>query len=229
MKPLILLTPTMSSEEPVFRVNDSYVKAIHNAGGLPVLAGRADFAALAERADGVLFTGGVDMDPARFGEAVLNDTVEISPARDELELALFEKAAARRLPMMGICRGIQTLNVALGGSLWQDIPAQLPGAPVHRGTKHAVIAAEGSLARALFGERFRTNSFHHQAVKEPGSGVIVTARAEDGVIEAIEHEDLPLWGFQWHPERMTGAYRAEDLTEMGPLFAAFIRRCAGEA
>ena len=229
MKPLILLTASLYPEDPVYRVNASYTKAIDRAGGLPVLVPDTDFAEIAARADGVLFTGGVDLDPALYGEETVNDTVEISHDRDALEMALFRELLPRRIPMLGICRGIQTLNVALGGSLWQDIPAQLPGAPVHRGVKHEVIAEADSLAGSIFGTRFRTNSFHHQAVKEPGKGVRVTARAEDGVIEAIEHETLPIWGFQWHPERMTGEYRAEDLTEMGPLFEAFIRLCAEKA
>ena len=232
MKPLIVITPTIDyvegkpSYDYRYRLNSTYAKALAAAGALPVVAFEENFKELLAMADGVLFSGGVDMDPALFGEEKLNDTVSISPERDELELAFFRIARGCELPMLGICRGIQTIAVAFGGDLWQDIPAQLPEALGHADTRHEVRTEAGSRIRALCGERFVTNSFHHQAVREPGRGMRAAARSSDGVIEAIEHESLPVWGYQWHPEYMTGRVKPEGLEEMGGVFGDFVRRCA---
>ncbi len=234
MKPRILITPSYDyapgKPRSDFRygLNSTYTKAIAAAGALPLVCLDENAAELLEEADGVLFSGGVDWDPKYFGETVLNSTVELSPERDVPELELFCRVLERGLPILGICRGIQTISVALGGSLWQDIPAQLPDALAHSGTRHEVFTQEGSLIRRLCGERFVTNSFHHQAVRDPGRGMRATAHAPDGVIEATEHETLPIWGYQWHPEYMTGRVRAEGLEEMGEIFRDFVRRCAEE-
>ena len=235
VKPLILVTPSyvyndhLPLNDFAFRVNSTYAAALTAAGALPVTALETDYEALVRRADGVLFAGGVDIDPKYYGEEKVNGTVEVCPARDEMELELFALAAARGLPVLGICRGIQLINVALGGSLWQDIPAQLPGALTHGGgAVHEVRTEEDSVVRRVFGERIRTNSYHHQAVREPGRGLRVTARSSDGVVEAVEHESLPILGLQWHPERMTGTFRPEGVDEMAEVFRVFMRCCARE-
>ncbi len=233
MKPLILITPTYTYTDKLplndftFRVNSTYVAALSAAGATPVVAVETDYEALVEHANGVLFAGGVDVDPACFGEAVVNTTVEISRARDALELALFEKAAAKGLPILGICRGIQLINVALGGSLWQDIPSQCAGALVHSGgARHAVRCEENSVVHRLFGERVLTNSYHHQSVKTPGRGLRVTAYTSDGIVEAVEHESMPILGLQWHPERQTGAFKPDGVDDMTEVFRLFVRCCA---
>ena len=146
--------------------------------------------------------------------------------------------------MLGICRGIQTINVGFGGSLWQDVPTQIPDPVNHAGTWHEVRTEPDTLLRELYGARMTVNSFHHQAVRELGEGLRVSARTEDGVIEALEHETLPVWGFQWHAEYMTGCARAhmrwpgwsgvtpkaewvsdegmKILADMDPVFSRFI-------
>ena len=134
-------------------------------------------------------------------------------------------------PFWASAGGHQLINVALGGTLIQDIPEEVPGLTVHdkvyrKETEiHPVTAKEGSLLHRLFGGSFSTNSFHHQAVKDCGSGLIPTAVTEDGIIEAVEHEGKPILGVQWHPERMTGEERT-DLVDMKPLFDYFIRLCS---
>ncbi|MEA4824102.1 MAG: gamma-glutamyl-gamma-aminobutyrate hydrolase family protein [Clostridiaceae bacterium] len=233
MKPLILITPTYTYTDKLplndftFRVNSTYVAAFSAAGAVPVVAVETDYEALVEHADGVLFAGGVDVDPVYFGEAAANDTVEICRARDELELALFEKAAAKGLPILGICRGIQLINVALGGSLWQDIPSQCAGSLVHSGgARHEVRCEDNSVVSRLFGESVLTNSYHHQSVKTPGRGLRVTAYASDGIVEAVEHESLPILGLQWHPERQTGDFKPDGVDDMTEVFRMFVRCCA---
>ena len=233
MKPLILLTPSFTFRENAspndftYRVNSHYLSCLGAAGALPVMVGDTDPEALAERADGILFTGGEDLDPAFFGEEKVNSTVTVTPARDSLEFRLFAAAKAKGIPMIGICRGIQLLNVALGGSLWQDIPSQCPQSVPHaNGAVHTVQTAENSLFRSLFGAEFSTNSYHHQSVKAPGEGLRVTAQTSDGIIEAVEHQSLPIWATQWHPERMCADFRPAELPPQERFFEFFVRQCA---
>ena len=229
MKPFVLLTPTYElpasrvAPNYIYRLNTSYMEAIDAAGGVQVIGGFCDYAELLRRCDAVLFTGGCDADPVLFGEEKVNDSVEISHERDTIEMEIFREAYAVRLPMLGICRGIQFINIALGGTLWQDIPSQIPGAMQHRGTRHGVHAEDGSFAAECFGTDFRSNSSHHQSVKEPGRGLHITAHAEDGIVEAIEHESLPIYGFQFHPEVMTGAYRPDELPDGEVVFRKFMK------
>ena len=132
--------------------------------------------------------------------------------------------------MLGICRGVQLINVALGGTLVQDIPQEIPELSVHDpiykkvATHHPVVAEEGSLLHTLFGREFLTNSFHHQAVKDCGKDMVVTVTSTDGVIEAIEHTSPPIIGVQWHPERMIHEIDTE-YPDMLPLFRHFIELC----
>jgi len=233
VKPFIVLTPSITYRENapmndfIYRVNSNYLSALSAAGAVPVMAGETDLEALMERADGILFTGGEDVDPRIYGEEKVNDTVTVTPARDSLELRLFAAAKEKKIPIIGICRGIQLINVALSGSLWQDIPSQCPESVTHSaGAKHAVTTAENSVFRSLFGAAFSTNSYHHQSVKAPGTGLRVTAKAVDGTIEAVEHETLPIWATQWHPERMCADFRPSDLPPQEPFFEFFVRQCA---
>ncbi|MDR2671227.1 MAG: type 1 glutamine amidotransferase [Oscillospiraceae bacterium] len=228
VRPRILLMGGLGQTEtgaPYVRLPRAYADAVWRAGGLPACACAPDDAADHARAfAGLLLTGGEDPDPAAYGQTVLNDTVQADRARDDWERALFEAFCAAGRPVLGICRGIQAINVFLGGTLIQDLPAQR--GLCHSGVTHMVRAAPGGFPHALFGARFPTNSAHHQAVDRPGGGLIPTAWADDGVIEAVEGRDAPVWGVQWHPERMGPGDPA--LPGHGRLFERFVTRCAAD-
>lgn len=175
-----------------------------------------------EDIDALVLTGGGDVDPQYYGETPHPTFSAAEPGRDAFELALARAALDRGMPLLAICRGVQVLNVAAGGSLVQDIETQVPGALVHRvdttasAIAHEVWVASGSMLAALLADRIEgdallVNSRHHQAVKQLAPGFIASATAPDGVIEAIERPDLPFCvGVQWHPENFwrTGEFRA---------------------
>ena len=214
------------------RANASYTDAARTAGLrpfiLPLLApGDAD--AMLEGIDGLLLTGGEDLDPVHYGEKAHARLGEVSAARDAFEIALVRAARRRRLPTLAICRGIQVANVALGGTLVQDIPSELTGSLSHDGDwprdrrVHAVeVASDSALASALGGTRLDVNSFHHQSLARVADGLEVVARAPDGVIEGAEWtgDDWWLLAVQWHPEELVGSEEPWDRN----LFAAFARR-----
>ena len=172
--------------------------------------------------DALVLTGGGDVDPQHYGETPHPTFSPAEPGRDAFELALARAALDRGMPLLAICRGVQVLNVAAGGSLVQDIETQVPGALVHRvettpsAIAHEVWVATGSalarlLADRIEGDALLVNSRHHQAVKQLAPGFVASATAPDGVIEAIERPDLPFCvGVQWHPENFwrTGEFRA---------------------
>lgn len=223
-KPLILMTVSNNVVEnmDVVRLNHDYVNAIVKAGGVPLpVVSPFGLDELIPMADGLLLTGGVDVDPIRYDQAILNDTVKIDRARDALELSLIEKYWRTGKPALAICRGLQVLNVAFGGSLVQDIPAWC-GADHSAGAKHPVAVGEGSLLHRLTGQRKLTvNSYHHQCVSAEGlAKAFVPTAAWTGcgvtVIEAFEQPDYPLLAVQWHPER---AYLDPALTQMDALFS----------
>jgi putative glutamine amidotransferase len=198
-------------------MNQRYLHAVVAHGGLPVMVpllaqDDATLRAIYERLDGVLIPGGVDMDPASFGEERHPLCGRVDPDRDHVELALARWAVADRKPLFGLCRGLQVLNVALGGTLYQDILAQRPNSLKHDFfptagfardyLAHDVDLAAGSRLRNLLGgASLPVNSMHHQAIKDVAPGLHVTATAPDGVVEAVEMEgDHFLLGVQWHPE-----------------------------
>jgi putative glutamine amidotransferase len=214
------------------RLTAAYVTALENAGLVPLIvpplssAGAA--AAVLNSVSGLVLTGGEDVDPARYGEQRHEKVRSVNPARDATEAALVEEARARRIPILAICRGIQILNVALGGTLIQDIPSQIATSISHddegpRDSRiHEISIEAGSLiARAIGTERASVNSFHHQAVLRVADGMRITARSPDGVIEGIESTDKSWWvmGVQWHPEEMTESAQPWDRG----LFRAFAR------
>lgn len=182
----------------------------------PESAAASDLRALGAAASGLVLAGGADVDPARYGEEVLPDArVEPLPARDALEWELLAGAREARRPVWGVCRGLQVINVFLGGSLWQDIPTQLPGTGDHEVVQpldalahEARVTAPGSgLGRWLGGESLLVNSRHHQAVRRLGRGLATVATSPDGLIEAVElaeGEDGGWWlrAVQWHPENL---------------------------
>lgn len=204
------------------------VQGVERAGGWPVLLppdlGPAALRGAFSRLDGLLFSGGGDLDPARYGAPPHPLAVGIDPARDEAELALMRWAVAEARPVFGICRGAQVLNVALGGTLYGDV-AEHPGALRHTyaseeaaARPHPVQVAEGSRLAELLGlPVLAVNSLHHQAVRAPAPRLRVTARAPDGLIEAVEVPDHPFAvAVQWHPESLP------DAPEMQRLFAGLV-------
>jgi len=211
-------------------VNAAYLRAVEQAGGVPVLLApqlsAAARDALWSRLDGLVLTGGGDIEPARFGEARHPKTDEVAPARDELEIGLTHRALSDNVPLFAICRGIQVLNVALGGTLVQDIASERPGPIAHAQTEprhqatHAVkVMGEGTrLGRVLGRLEVEVNSMHHQAIKRLGEGLREVAWAPDGIIEGIEMPgDRFVLGVQWHPEELVGHDQAAR-----KLFAAIV-------
>lgn len=214
-RPRILMTTASSFRNHSLRRVDTvggqnYAEAIAQAGGLPLLVSNLepDMAdAFAQSADGVLFTGGIDVDPGFYGAEPHPELGIVDPARDHFELALYRAAKARNLPVLGICRGIQLINVAQGGTLYQHVP-DLENAIQHEQTdiggapSHGVRLEQGSqLAQAFGSNLIRTNSYHHQAVAGLGEDLRVSARSSDGVVEGIEStSEHYVLGVQWHPE-----------------------------
>ena len=183
----------------------NYTDAIAKAGGIPVVLPIIDDPALAEsllaKVDGIVFSGGPDLDPVEYGEEVLNETVSIDAVRDRSDLLLARAALASGKPVLAICRGEQLMNVVLGGSLYQDLPAQVEGVLPHSDTTHMIGVEKGSVLFDLFGsDSLLVNTFHHQAVKDVAPGSRVTARSSDGVVEAFENANV--LAVQFHPERM---------------------------
>lgn len=232
MKPIILMTPSISEDERTITLARAYAEALYEAGGLPLLTdycnlGEVD--ALVERADGVFLPGGGDIDPQLFGEAPVQGLGIVSPMRDLFELALVKSAMKRSLPIFGICRGAQILNIALGGTVYQDINTQW-AAPIFKHQQsmprqyasHTINIEKDSLLYGLVGKAsIGVNSFHHQAVSRLGNGVQIAATSADGVIEAIEYPGVQFClGVQWHPELMTQA-----ASEQRRIFEAFIDSC----
>lgn len=212
---------------PRLSVYRNYAESLNGAGArvLGITDPGEDAAReLCGLADGLLLTGGGDVEPARYGERMLDACGEPDLWRDAAELAYAKAFIAAKKPVMGICRGLQLLNVALGGTLYQDISSQL-GIEHPSGVVHEVAARDGSDLERFFGERFLVNSYHHQAVKElaPGLAVDAVSADDERIIEAFHHTCLPIAAYQWHPERMRGA---ERLTKEGPdmdaLFRAFL-------
>jgi putative glutamine amidotransferase len=201
---------------------EAYVRRCETAGaGTEVLFWDGDPEADAARFDGLVLCGGDDVDARRFGEEN-HPTVELAdPRRDEYELRIVRAAAGRGVPLLGVCRGGQVMNVALGGTLIQHVP-ELPGALPHRGgARHEVDLVEGTLLRTLVGRpRASVNSFHHQAAGRVAPPLRVSARSADGVVEALEGTPgRPfLVGVQWHPER-----EGNDEPLAQGLFDAFVR------
>ncbi len=215
-------------------VGQPYIQALVSAGGLPWLIPPLDeetaLRAIAQRLAGLLLTGGVDIDPSCYGEEPCALCDRSDPPRDRTELTLIRWALDERKPVLGICRGIQAINVACSGTLYQDIPTQRPGAikhdcfagPATGCTRdylaHAVRVEPGSrLARLLATDHCSVNSMHHQGIKQLAPGLVATAFAPDGLIEGVEMVDRFVVGVQWHPEELTEAQEP-----MRRLFAGFI-------
>lgn len=232
--PLVALTATTSAADGIVRVrtNAAYVRALEAAGLVPLVLPPLNAAHAARTLDavsGLVLTGGEDVAPWRYGEPAHGALGTVNEARDAFELAVIAAAHERGLPTLAICRGIQVLNVALGGTLVQDIPSQCPAALPHapgegRAARVHEIAIEPStrLADALAAERLTVNSAHHQSIARVADGLRVTARAPDGIVEGVEWHADDWWvlGVQWHPEELIETPEPWDRG----LFASFAAR-----
>ena len=238
-KPVILITHKTDPDTvgfgvgQIYRIRSNYCWGVLRAGGVPILTAMGDedvYDQLTDIADGIILSGGgCDINPVTYRDKNRKCS-GINDEMDRMEFHLFESAVKKGIPVLGICRGIQVINVAMGGTLIQDIPEEVENLTVHKEVydrntcNHPVIAKPDTLFAKLFGEQFITNSHHHQAVKECGKGLIPSVTTEEGVIEAIEHESLPIFGTQWHPERMIGDENF-GATNMMPLFEHFVSLC----
>lgn len=241
MAPVIGVTATLKedveqvAERPLgrfVRADLDYVEGVAEAGGVPVVLAPVGGVRTAETLvggiDGLLLSGGSDLDPGYYGEDPIPELNITMPERDAFEMELVGHALRRGIPVFGICRGLQVLNVALGGTLYQDLPSQLgrdvlkhrQETPKWQPTHEVEVNGASKVAEILDGEALKVNSYHHQAIKDLADGLSVSARSSDGVIEAVEYRDLSerwIVGVQWHAEAMR-----ETAPEQRSLFAAHV-------
>jgi len=237
MKPIIGVTASLELGRDDYGIELADTEAILAAGGLPVmlphLVEEADLDEIAEHIDGLFLAGGYDIDPTLFGEEPHPNLGVIIPSRDAFELALAKKVLAMNKPILGVCRGAQILNIAVGGDMYQDITTQVKGdllqhqqkAPKFHGS-HFVDVTEGSLLNRLTGKtRIKVNSRHHQANRLVPAPFVISGKASDGIVEAVEstHHHFVL-GVQWHPENMA---RASDSASV-QIFSGFVEACKEE-
>jgi len=219
-------------------LNSAYVRSVVAAGGVPLvlspLMGHSYAARALDGVDGLVLTGGEDVDPSWYNAELSPRTNPPDRDRDLFELALFAAARQRELPILGICRGIQLVNVALGGTLYQDLPSERPGPVDHNRSgaradrSHAIRLTPGSLAaEALGATALRVNSFHHQGVRDLAPKLVATGWSEDDLIEVVESAAGEPWvlAVQWHPEEMHADAHAPDRG----LFAALVERAGATA
>jgi putative glutamine amidotransferase len=234
--PLVALTATIRDVDGVERVrlNAAYVRALEGAGLIPLvvppLTHTRAVSRILDAVSGVLLSGGEDVDPSRYGESPHPELGPVNCARDETELALLARAREMGIPTLAICRGIQVVNVGLGGTLVQDLPSQRAAVSPHdlddeRDTRvHGVsVDPTSRLASIVGAQTLGVNSIHHQAIDRLGDAMRISARADDGTVEGIESSDPTWWmvGVQWHPEELTTTPEPWDRR----LFSAFAEAC----
>lgn len=213
MKPIVGLTSQYNDliSRKRIDIKSTYVQAVIAAGAIPVIIPVLQDSALVERyfdvIDGLILTGGSDISPLAYGENPLEEVKMICNHRDNTELNLFKAAVEKSIPVLGICRGFQLINIALGGTLYQDIPSQVPDAHGHfsletmRDGYHEIRLLKGGYLYDIFQQdEIIVNSLHHQGIKTLGDGLKVSAKAKDGMIEAIESVDNKVYAVQFHPE-----------------------------
>ncbi len=234
--PIVAVTATARLVEGVERVrlNAAYVRALESVGLVPIvvppLGGVLAATRILDIVAGLVLTGGEDVDPSRYGAEPHPELGAVNCARDETELALLARAREIGMPTLAICRGIQVVNVGLGGTLVQDLPSQYQNAGAHEvdderdSRVHDVdVDPSSRLASILGAQSLGVNSIHHQAVDRLGDAIRISARASDGTVEGVESEDPSWWmvGVQWHPEELTTTPEPWDRR----LFAAFAAEC----
>lgn len=235
MKPVIGVLahpPYDQTTNPYSQIGYHYTNAIYKAGGIPIIIPQIDDIDTIQQymhmIDGLLIPGGIDVNPLMYEKDPLPKLGEVDMSFDEWECHCIDKALEKRIPIFGICRGIQILNVYFGGTLWQDLSYRKEDTILHKQTEqsrsgicHYVTTLKGSHLEALLGKRVAVNSFHHQAIQDLAPNFIVEAQADDGIIEAIYDPTHPyLRAVQWHPEGF------EDVNDcMQPLFIDFVNAC----
>ncbi len=232
-RPLIVISGNFG--EPGCTLGPGYYEAVLRAGGLPLIVPpTTDLSAIDEllrRADGILLSGGADINPLWMNEEPVAALGTVNPVRDAFELLLARRAYDWQIPLLGICRGMQVLTVAFGGRLFQDQQSALPDRTLIKHSQqaprsersHSITTEPDSLLRRLLGERLFVNSFHHQSIADPGSRLRITATAPDGIVEAVESsERKSIIGVQWHPECLDG-------DDTRALFTAVIRKSSSTA
>lgn len=229
MKPLIGISCSYDAKDGRFFLAEAYVKSIIKAGGMPVILpgaeGIKNVGAYLDSLKGILLAGGGDVDPSYFNEDPHPGLGEITPERDRFEIMLVKAALRRNLPVLGICRGIQVMNVACGGTIIQHIPAEIKkphkhsqSAPRWYSTHKVFVEKSSILGQIVKTGSMKVNSFHHQSVRDPAPGFRVSGKSSDEVIEAVENPNYPfLVGVQWHPECMVEKDEKSRL-----LFAGFV-------
>lgn len=229
MKPIVGVMPLWDNEKENIRMLPAYMDSISSAGGMPVIfpftEDKQDLEQLAELCDGFLFPGGPDVAPDLYHETAMEGLVSVCPKRDKLECMAFQTVLESDKPVLGICRGIQLINVCLGGSLYQDIPTQHPSETLHdqqppydRPVHDVSITGDSPLHRCYGADSVSVNSMHHQAISRLAPSLQAMAFSPDGLIEAVYMPERRfLWAVQWHPERLYST----DLHSR-KLFQAFI-------
>ncbi len=231
-KLLIAVAPLWDDERESIWMLPGYLDGVSSAGAIPVIlplhSSAADVLEVFRRCDGLLLTGGHDVSPALYHAEKTAACGSVCEARDHIEGALYGAALAESKPVLGICRGIQLINVLQGGTLYQDLPTEHASpvehhmSPPYTAVAHDVQIRTSSPLYALLGtERLGVNSYHHQAIRQLGNQLAVMAESEDGLVEAVRHTEHPfVWGVQWHPE-----FDFPVNPNSRRLFAAFVRAC----
>ena len=234
-KPIIGVTPLYDAPRSSLWMLPGYMQGLESAGAIPVMlpltADPSELEPLARICSGFLFTGGQDVSPALYGEAPSSACGEICPARDNCEKVLLDLALELDKPILGICRGIQFLNAALGGTLYQDLPSEHPSQVRHRMLPpydrpcHTVSVLPGTpLAELLEVSQLPVNSYHHQAIRRLAPGLLKMAESPDGLTEAVFMPGKRFaWAVQWHPEF---SFRTDEASRR--IFGAFVSAAAGE-
>ena len=231
-KPLIGVTPLWDQERASYWMLPGYFKGLLSGGAVPIMLPMSDDPAVLlpvlSALDGVLFTGGQDVSPTLYNEPQKPQCGEISEDRDRMESLLLKLSMEKGLPIFGICRGIQLINAALGGTLWQDLPTEKPSElehhmspPYDRAVHEVTLVEDTPLFELLKLQKIGVNSYHHQAIRKLGRGLSAMAVSTDGLVEAIYKPDYSfLWAVQWHPE-----FSFEKDPKSFKIFEAFQRAC----
>ncbi|WP_077301478.1 gamma-glutamyl-gamma-aminobutyrate hydrolase family protein [Virgibacillus pantothenticus] len=235
MNPVIGITPSIQNETNMHFVSAANIAAIKGAGGIPIIlpfvVSEDQIRQIGNMIDGLYLTGGNSIDPTLFHEEPHPKLGEINPIRDQYEVAIIEEMQTQQKPILGVCRGCQILNVALGGDMYQDIYAQIDGellqhkqhAPANHASHFVHVKEETLLREIVETERIKVNSRHHQANRNPGKDIQISGIASDGVVEAIESKQAPfILGVQWHPEDLATA----GDTVSKRIYNAFVQACS---